>query len=231
MRARITDGFGLAILRDAFTAIPAPEGTSGDDLREALKARARDGQLFFMDGEDPIDLTVEVVAGGPLSPDTTELFEQQGGAFLLRAPSGRLILSGIADLTPGTLVVPPGAYALIAYRRKLPDPSAYRADLARQIGATDLTFHARVNRLALVGCLPLVSTALALLLGRWRATLWLAAATLVGSLPWMLLSRSRRYLDIDRRLAAYHRQQPLFVLELRPLESTVSLAGGYVTTG
>ena len=236
MRVRVVDPSGLAVLHDATVPAPSHDGTPGA-IRDRMKPLAREGRIFFIDGADPIDMRVDLLIGESISPELAWLFEQDGGAFLLHVPSGSLRLTGVEAWAagrgrePDTFAVPPGAYALVVHRRTTPDPATYHGALARHVGAADLAFHTRVNRLALLGCLPLALTALALLARRWRVALVLAGIALLASAPWALLSRSRRYREAERRYEAYHAELPAFILELRPVESTASLVGGYVTAG
>src|SRR5688572_14612458 len=168
MRTRIKDASGLVIVRDAGIASPP----TGANARDELRASARHGQLFFLESDDPIELTIEIITDGPVPAELTQRFTPVGGAFLLELPSGRAVLSGYDFWTTGqgiaaTLDVAPGSYVVVAHERRPPDARLYEADIARLVDPDALAFHRRVMRVAPLGCLPMIGLTLALLLQRW----------------------------------------------------------------
>src|SRR5262249_46560477 len=98
-----------------------PPCASGDmrlpaaDLREL----AKNGELFFIDAEDPVICRIEVVTENELPAAYRDEFEACGGAFRLRLPSGRL---RIGSLPPGTndeeKTVAAGEYLVLPYSRR-----------------------------------------------------------------------------------------------------------------
>ncbi len=234
MPVRVRDDLGLAVLRDA-SVEPPPTPAAGRGCVGPLRALARDGGAFFVDGEDPISLTVEVLVDTPLTPALAPLYRSVGGTFLLRAPTGTLHLSGHAAWCAGqpalALSVPPGAYGVLVHALETRDLAALQAAEARLVGAAEVAYRTRVDRLWFLGCLPTLALALTLLAPPLRP-FWPAALLCAGLswLPHAVLARGRRYRAVVARLHDFQAALPLYVLQLRPLESTAGLSGGWVTT-
>jgi hypothetical protein len=234
MRIRIKDASGLAIVCDG-TIIAPVAGESRERPIEQLEASAREGRLFFIDGEDPIDLTLEVVSGEPLATELAARFTPVGGGFLLDIPSGSAAVAGYDAWARGnppeaSVSVAPGSHLVVAYARRLPDARQYEADIERLVDPRAVAFHRRVTRLAPLGCLPLIVLAIALLLQRWTLASYAAGVALLASAAYAGVSRSGRFRAVEDAQRAYKRDLPAYVLELRPVERSPSLVGGWLTT-
>lgn len=234
MRAtvRIEDQSGLAVLRDA--SLEAPDTAGHERLLQRMRSLAQAGAVFFIHGEDGIACTVELLLDEAVPGEVASLFEQVGGTFLLHAPTGQLHLSGhaawAAHQPAPTLDVPPGSYALVVHSREHFDPALFRAVEEQQVGATEVAYRNRVDRLGLLGCLPTVALPLVFLIRPLRAfTLLALGVAALSWLPRLVLERGRRYRSIKSRLRAFEEALPLFVLQLRRLDSSTGLAGGFVT--
>ena len=234
MRFRVHDPSGLVIVRDSDAAAPAPEpGERGRPLSR-LKELARTGQLFFIDGEDPVDMPLAVFANQPVPTDFAVEFEPQGGSFLLDVPSGRITVSGYDAWTAGdrageTVVsVAPGSYLIVPHGRESVDAERYASERKRLIGDRDWTFHSRVSRLALLGCLPMIVLTFSLLGQKWRMAMYVALFVVLSWLPYLILSRTHRFRAIDGQIRAHDRALPVYLLELRPVERNPSMMGGWI---
>lgn len=234
MPVHVQDDHGLAVLRDASIEPPASPAVPKDRVG-ALRPLARDGHVFFIDGEDPISLRLEILVDQRLPPATAAQYRPVGGTFLLHVPTGVLQVSGYAawcsQQSPQTLVVSPGAYGLTVHALETRDLTALQAAEAELVGPSGITHRDRVNRLWFLGCLPTLAFILTLMVPPFRR-FWPAALLLAGVswLPHVVLVRGRRYRDIGARLRAYEAALPHYFLQLRPLESPQGLTGGWVTT-
>jgi hypothetical protein len=234
MRFRVQDDAALVVVRDSDLSAPPRVAGKGDRPLARLKELARAGQLFFVDGEDPIDMELAVFASGPPPADLALDFEPQGGGFLLDVPSGRVVISGYEAWLAGaaelqtTVSVPPGSYLVVAHGRGEIDPKRYAAAVERAVGKKDLAYHTRVAWLGLLGCLPLIVLGFSLLAQRWRMAGYVALAVVISWLPFVVLSRTRRYREIGAKLEAHSRALPVYLLELRPVTRDPSLAGGWI---
>ena len=173
MKTEVVDEYGLCILRDA--SVPCPEGSGlGKDFQKApLKAAALGGSIFFIDREDPTRLKIEVLVEKTPSDAYFSLYEPVGGRFLLRVPSGELLLSGYgawaSEEAAGvqSLALPPGDYSVSAFTMEPLDVEAHEKQMERIVGEKDWRFSNRVNYYGAAGCLPLIITALAAIFVSW----------------------------------------------------------------
>ena len=234
MRFRVQDADALVVVRDSAVPAPPREPRKRDRPLAALKALARPGQLFFIDGEDPIDMPLAIFAGEPIPDDLARDFEPHGGGFLLEVPSGRVVVSGYEAWLSGdgdrstTVAVAPGSYLVVAHSREPVEGKRFTEGLERAVGARDLAYHTRVSWLGLLGCLPLIVLGFSLLGQRWRMAGYIGLVVILSWLPYVILSRTRRFREIDARLEAHNKALPVYLLELRPVARDPSLAGGWI---
>jgi hypothetical protein len=237
MRIRVADNYGLAIVRDSTFSVPPLDTKSRESLTTPLKSHARDGRIFFIDGEDPIDMTIDILVDQPVPEDITELFEQIGGTFVLHAPSGKIVISGYQALASGSLngqseiSVPCGSYALSVFSRQHFDLAKYDAKMQQIVGPANWSFRNKTDKLYFIGCLPTLATILCILVKPWRSiAIYLAAFSLLGWLPYFLARRTTTYQNAERRRDEFERSLPVYVLQLRSVEDPSSIRGGYIMT-
>jgi hypothetical protein len=235
MLIRVHDEHGVAILRDSSVSCPVPAPLGKNRHYSTLEAASRRGDLFFIDGEDPIDLSLELMVEGHVPPGIAPLYEAVGGTFLLRAPSGRLALSGLESWVSGVSTsaaeVRPGNYALTVLSQVTYDLTEHRKKLKETVGDANWTYKNKVDKLALAGCLPTLAAAIALYAPPWRRyTLYLLPVAVFSWLPHWLLRSTKRYRSIERREAEFEASLPRFILILAPIEDARALVGGHLTT-
>jgi len=230
----ITDEFGLAVLRDADLAPPA-----GDKREDSvLKELARSGEIFYIDGEDPIvNLTMEVLHQEEIPPDLRDFFGSVGGSFLLRVPSGRLRVSAGSAWLRGEsggideLEVGPGDYAVhISSSNEIHSEALDRA-MHDSVGREEWGFKNRVDSLYLLGCLPSVLAAILLFFSSARSFfLPILGVVIACWVPFAVLVRTRRYRRAERARASFEASIPNYSISLERLESNEGLVGGWVVT-
>ena len=235
MRFRVQDPTSVVVVRDSAAPAPAPEPGAPHRPLARLKDLARNGEIFFIHDDDPIDIPLAIFANEPVPDNFAVDFEPEGGGFLLHVPSGRISISGYdawvsGDRTGETSVsVSPGSYLLLPHGRETVDAKRYNAERKRLVGAPDWAFHSRVSSLGLLGCLPMIVLAFSLLGRRWRLAAYVALVVFLSWLPYLALSRTRRFRTIDAQLKAHDRALPVYLLELRPLERSSGLVGGWIS--
>jgi hypothetical protein len=218
---------GIVALGDA-QGLPA--GLEQDILLRQLEPLARSGQIFFLMTDDPVKYRIEVIANETLPPGLDREFESVGGAFRLEAPNGTVALVGWDKAgrphEAGRVSVSRGAHMLTVFARRPFDGKRYGEDMAKLLGP-DAKFMQRVDRLGLIGCLPLLLVAIGVLLARWRWLWYLVPLLVVSWLPYVVLKRSRRYRSAERRVSDAELARPHFLISLAPTQQN-ELQGGYV---
>lgn len=230
MRTRIEVGSeaGVVTVGDSVTALPA--GLDQGVLLQHLEPLARSGQIFFLVADDPVRYRIELFAGESPPSSFAREFEALGGAFRLEVPSGRVALSGWdkggKPGEAGGLAVSPGSYVLSVWTRRPFDGARHAEDMSELLGA-DWRFMQTVDRLGLVGCLPLVLTAVCMLAARWHWLWYVLPLLAVSWLPYIVLKRSHRYKAAERRATEQERARPHYVLGLTPTQQD-GLSGGFL---
>ena len=226
-RIEVPSESGVVALGDAATGLPA--GLDQEILFRQLEPLARSADLFFLLTDDPVKYRIDVLVNEGLPPGLDRDFEPLGGAFRLEAPHGRVALIGWdrsgAPHEAGSVSVSPGAHQLSVFTRRPFDAKHHAEDMVKLLGA-DAKFMRMVDRLGLVGCLPLVLVALCILTARWRALWYLVPVLAISWLPWVVLKRSRRYRNAERRASEAEQARPHFVISLAPTRQE-DLRGGY----
>lgn len=207
-----------------------PSGLDQEALVRELEATARSGRVFYLVTDDPIRCRIELLADEPPPATLGEEFEPAGGTFGLDLPSGTLVLHGWSRAgdpeVAGSIGSAPGAHVLSVLTRRPFDGSRHEAEMAALLGA-DWGYTKRVDKLALIGCLPLALTALIVIGQRWHL-LWYAVPLLaVLWLPHLVLRRARRYQQAERRMSEHEQARPHFVIRATPTTQS-GLAGGFL---
>lgn len=235
MRFRVQDPTSVVVVRDSATPAPTPEPGGKDRPLDRLKEMARKGELFVIHSDDPLDLPLAIYANEPVPTDFSVDFEPEGGGFLLEVPSGRISISGYDAWRAGNhagetnVAVPPGSYLILPHGRESVDAKRYAAERARLVGAREWAYYSRVSWLGLLGCLPMIVLGFSLLGKRWRLAMYVAVVMIVAWLPFLILSRTRRYRAVDEKVKAHDRALPVYLLEVRPVERSAGLVGGWIT--
>lgn len=229
-RVDVSSDRGLVIVRDASFPLPAAADLAA--FVSVLETEARRGRLFFLVADDPVRYRVDIYAAEALPAAVERGFEDLTGSFLLETPSGRLVVSGddaaVASTAPEPVPVARGRHLLAVMARRPFDARRYDEDMISVVGAREWKFVRLVDRLGLLGCLPMVAAAVAVFLGRW-GWLWYVVPILVLSwLPYVVLKLTPRYKATRRRIAEHDRSQPHFVLRLTPTEQGEPLRGGFI---
>jgi hypothetical protein len=249
MKVRIDAGSDVAMIGawDAGRNDSVLTKAGGKKLEEALEQDATAGDIFVIhlggDGGGPIDVYVD-------SPIPSEALKEMRAAdreFLLRVPSGRLIVGGVEDYrsaTPKTTgpnsvaVLPPGDYALRCYigpREGNFGPPTSR-ELKAALGADDYAYFSRIDRMRLLGyATVLLFPALTFPLG-WK---WALLVTVVMFLAYfyvqeeVVIKRNSRYQRISEQVnhlftKAKEKERPCFIFDLRRLSEALTLMGGSI---
>jgi len=218
----------VALTGSTATALPA--GLDQESLLRQLEPVARSAQIFFLVTDDPVRYRIDMMANEPLPPGLERDFEPLGGAFRLEAPSGRAVLIGWDKAgeprEAGGISVSPGAHLLTVFARRPFDGRRHAEDMARLLG-DDAKFVRIVDRLGLIGCLPMILVAIAVLIARWRWLWYLVPLLAVSFMPYVILKYSGRYRRAERRASEAERAWPHYVISLTPTRQQ-DLRGGYV---
>ncbi len=225
----------LAVLADVRLELAPPEPVS-KGFRRYFVDLARQGQLFFLDGEDERQFKLLLVVDNDTSDLPRHRFARLSGAFRLPVPSGELVVSDGGDRGRGrTLTIPPGNYSVSILGL---DPSAgldgkaFDAEQIEAVGAADWRYHQRVNWLAPLGCLPFLAAGIVVLIDGWSSASLIAGLVgVLGLLPHFFLKKTPRYRGVETRLRELEASQPHFALELRKVDSVDGLVGGHHVAG
>ena len=219
----------IVALCDPSVALPA--GLDQDALLRELEAMARSRAVFCFVEDDPVRYRLSVRVGDEASPAGDDDFEPAGGSFGLDVPSGRIAIRGWtregAPVTAGEVECPPGSHVLAIRARRPFDGSRHGAAMTALLGAADWAFVQRVDRLAMVGCLPVALTAGALMMAKWRWLIVLLPLAALSWLPHVVLRRSQRYRAAERRMAEGVQARPHFIVDVTP-SAGEGLAGGFL---
>jgi len=99
-------------------------------------------------------------------------------------------------------------------------------DMRAMLGA-DWTYMERVNRLGLVGCLPLLLTAIIVLAQQWRWLWYVLPLLALSWVPYLLLRRGSRYRRAERKAGEAEQTRPHFVVRVASTTQP-GLAGGFL---
>lgn len=223
----------LAVLSDAALEL-APPDLASRGFRPYFVELARQGQLFFLDGEDERLFKLLIAVDEDVSDLPGHRFARLSGSFVLPVPSGELHVSDGGARDGGgarVLAIPPGDYAVSILGLDTAaglDGEAFDAEQISAVGARDWRYHQRVDWLAPLGCLPLVVAGVVILIYRWSFVSLVAGLVgVLGLLPRWALKRTGRYRAIQKRLRDLEASQPHFALELRRVDSVDGLVGGH----
>jgi len=184
-RIEVPSESGVVVLADATAGLPA--GLDQEALLRQLEPLARSARIFFLLTDDPAKYRIDVIANETLPAGLDRDFEPLGGAFRLETPNGRVALIGWnkngEPREVGSISASPGAHQLSVFTRRPFDAKRHAQDMANLLGA-DSKFVQMVDRLGLIGCLPLVLIAICLLAARWRWLWYLVPLLAVSWLPY-----------------------------------------------
>jgi hypothetical protein len=230
MSARIEVSSESGVVALAGPTAALPPGLDQESLLRQLEPLAHSAQVFFLVTDDPVRYRIDVVADEPLPPGLDRDFEPLGGAFRLEAPSGRVALVGWNKAgeprEAGSVSVSPGVHLASIFARRPFDGRRHAEHMAKLLG-DDAKFMQVVDRLGLVGCLPMILVAVAVLMARWRWLWYLVPLLAVSWLPYVILKFSRRYRRAERRASEAELARPHYVISLSPTRQD-ELRGGYV---
>ena len=188
-------------------------------------------RAFFFVTDDPVRLRLELYTQEqpPESLDTH--FEPLGGTFGLDIPSGELAVAGWnneGNVKPTRLSVGArGAHVLRVLCRRPFDAQRHDEEMIAQVGETDYRFFDKVNKSGVVGCVPLVLTAICLLARQWEWLWYLVPLLVVSWMPYVVLKHTERYKAVERAGSELEAARPLYVLTLAATEQT-KLQGGFL---
>jgi hypothetical protein len=229
-RIEVASEAGIVTVGDSLTALPS--GLDQNALLRHLEPLARSGQIFFLVADDPVRYRIELWAAEAPPESLARELEPVGGAFRLDVPSGRIAVSGWDEAgtaaEAAALAVSPGPHLLSALARRPFDGARHAEDMRELLGA-EWKFMQTVDRLGLVGCLPLAVTAICVMAARWH-WLWYVLPVLAASyLPYIVMKRSPRYRAAEGRAAQFEQAQPHYVLSLTETQDR-GVAGGFLRT-
>jgi len=235
LKTTIEDVLGVLIARDRSFVCPDVVKDWGEESRAHLKEIAKVGDLFFIDREDPFKMSVQVVVGDkPPHEVPTELYRTVAGNYLLSLPSGALEVQGLDSWIAGNpastepVQVEPGAYSVEALELESHDLTEYEGYMAEMLGSDNWAFRDRVDRLYFLGCLPTVMAVALAIFSTWKLGLYAGLAAAALWLPYLILSRSKRYKVINEKVRSTESDLPLFILRLRKLKDSEGIIGGYI---
>jgi hypothetical protein len=249
MKARVEAGTDIAQIGawDATQDDGAFDKFSFKRRTAALREDSEAGFIFVIntgaDGGGPIDVYIDE----PIPESALKENKLLNGEFLLRVPSGKLVVGGVEDYRyskrkitglESIVLVPGGDYKLQCYAPKVDEGSfegVSNAVLKEAIGEDNYNYWRSREKTAGYGCLPLaLFPALAYTIN-WKTALAIAAATTV---LWFycrkqILKRNTRYQNIDKRVQEIYRQAeanspPTFIFELKRLGEGSNLKGGAI---
>jgi hypothetical protein len=227
-RIEVTSETGIVTVGDPLTPLPA--GLDQDALLQRLEPLARSGQIFFLVTDDPVRYRIDLFAGESPPSSLAREFEAVGGSFRLDVTNGTVALCGWDKAgksgEAGSLAVDPGPHLLSVLGRRPFDGERHAEDMSDLLGA-DWKFMQTVNRLGLVGCLPIVLTALCILAARWQWVRYALPLLALSWLPYVVLKRSHRYRAAERRAAEHEQARAHYVLSLTPTQQD-GLSGGFL---
>jgi hypothetical protein len=249
MKARVEAGTDIAQIGawDASRDDGAFDSLSFKQRTTALNEDAAQGLIFILqtgsDGGGPIDVYVDE----PVPQAVAKAFELLKGEFLIRIPTGRLVVGGVEDYryskrkitgADSVVSVPDGDYRVQCFAPKVDEGSFHglsNAALKETIGADDYDYWRKREKTAGYGCLPLALLPALAYTFNWK----LALAAVFGLVAiWFLcrqqiLKRNSRYQTIEERVQELYRQAkancpPTFIFQLERLQDGSTLKGGQI---
>lgn len=217
-------------------------------LMNVLQEDVQSGQLFLIhtgaDGGGPIDVYIDE----PVPESALKQARRGDGEFLIRAPTGRLVVGGAEDYRSSRpritdersiVALPAGDYRLRCYagtEEEWAPKVLSRTELEVLLGTEDYRYWRKLENTGLAGYHCLFLFPLLVFPVGWKIALGIALAITVA---WFyirerfFLKRNARYLRIDKVVnAALKREQqaapPTFVLELARLPPGSNLKGGEI---
>jgi hypothetical protein len=170
------------------------------------------------------------VAGASPPPGPDRDFEGLGGVFRLEVPSGSVALIGWdksgQPAEAGAIALPPGTQLVTVLTRRPFDGPRHIKEMREILGA-EWEYMDKVNKLGLVGCLPLALTAIAILARQWHWFWYVVPLAAVAWLPLLILKRGERFKAAERRSSEHERSKPHYVITLTATPEK-DLSGGFV---
>lgn len=235
MKSKIEDDLGVLIARDSSFVCPDVITDWGRESRAHLKKVAKVGDLFFIDREDPFKMSVQVVVGEKPPRDVpTELYRTVAGNYLLNLPTGALEVQGLdswisrSSKCTKSIQLDPGAYSVEALELESHDLTEYDVYMSKLVGPDNWAFRGRVDRLYILGCLPTVIAVALAIFSTWKLGLFAGLVAAVLWLPYVILTRSNRYVAIVEKVHSTESGLPLFIIRLRRLKGSEGIIGGYI---
>jgi len=201
----------------------------------SLEKIAETGQLFLMHADDASVYRLDVYVDESPPDELDIYFTATSGSYLLRAPTGRLVVQLPANRDNSQslsafkcgIEVPAGDYVVSVRDRGEVNLSAHRARVEKTVGSGDLRFYERLNCFGAVGCLTIGLGAFLALVRSVRRDYW--PLLLVFALPTLLyhlmtrLPRYRRVNDVEEEPGKF---LPTYLLVLKRVASAEGLSGG-----
>ena len=225
-----------------------PAKTGYKQLKNTLHEDAQAGHLFLVhtgaDGGGPIDVYVDESVPESALKQT----RRAEGEFLIRAPTGRLVVGGAEDYRSpnpritderSIVVLPAGDYRLrchIGTEDEWVPEATSKAELEKLLGAEDYRYWRKLENTGFLGCLTVLFFPLLAAPMGWKFALVVTLIFLVG---WFyireafFLKRNARYQRIDKAVNEAKKREeqtapPTFVFELTPVPPGSDLRGGEI---
>jgi hypothetical protein len=146
-----------------------------------------------------------------------------GGSFRLSVPSGRLAITGAPPID-----VTPGHYSLSVLGTVEVGP-AFAGEEKEVLGERDWRWRRRAGWIGMIGCLPFLASWAVLVIYRFSIVSLIAVCIgLLALVPHMLIRRTKRYREIERRMREHEASFPHFAIEMKWIVSPEGLAGGHL---
>jgi hypothetical protein len=213
-------------------------------VSDTLDADAAAGHLFLVRTGADIGGPVDVYIDEAIPDEVQDQLVSSDGTFLLVLPSGALVVGGVEEYRapnprttgPNNVVtVPAGDYSVRCYSPKDTEQSpTLEKELREIVGGADLDYYDRLNsRGCLFGSLTLLLFPILVFPLGWKVALGVAAVAFISFFPareW-LLKRNARYQRLHNVVPTFRlrHEDPMLVLELRPIRDRATLKGGSVS--
>jgi hypothetical protein len=214
----------------------------GKAYDKTLEDDAAEGHLFLIHTGADCGGPVDVYVDAEVPEELRKIAKPVEGEFLIRVPTGRLVVGGVEDyrsakprITAGNSIVsiPSGDYRLRCYVGEEEQESPSEADLKKLVGAENLRYFDRINGIGVtVGFLSLLLFPILTVFLRWYIAL---PITLVVFFSYFHLfawavKQNARYRELDRVVPAYRlaKGPSMFILELRRVTDITGLKGGSI---
>jgi hypothetical protein len=250
MKARIETGTDIAMLGawDRSRNEKPLEKQWGKEFDQFLEADANAGEVFVIHTGADCGGPVDVLIDEQIPQEFRDQMSVLPGEFLLRVPSGRLVVGGIEDYrsakpkitdsNTSEAQIPAGDYGVQAYigpEENIPvTPS--KAELKRLLGEEDFRYYNRVEKQGCLGYLTLLLFPVLWPVIGWMFAAGLTALVVIGFFyvrEELFLRRNERYRRIntavnDAYVKAGAKSTPIFVFRLRRVEPMHGLEGGSI---